>query len=79
MRTQQQLPVYFFVKRYLLANQVFMMYLEFFLGLSMGFVIKLEAYWLSRHICLFIMHKNRVLFSTWGFSKEEIYIFDSYI
>lgn len=78
MRTQQQLPVYFFVKRYLLANQVFMMYLEF-LGLSMGFVIKLEAYWLSRHICLFIMHKNRVLFSTWGFSKEEIYIFDSYI
>lgn len=43
MRTQQQLPVYFFVKRYLLANQVFMMYLEF-LGLSMGFVIKLEAY-----------------------------------
>lgn len=78
MRTQQQLPVYFFVKRYLLANQVFMMYLEF-LGLSMGFVIKLEAYWLSRHICLFIMHKSRVLFSTWGFSKEEIYIFDSYI
>lgn len=48
MRTQQQLPVYFFVKTYLLAirlskpsvHGVF----RIFLGLFMGFVIKLAAY-----------------------------------
>lgn len=47
MRTQQQLPVYFFVKTYLLATRLSKPsihdVLRIFLGLSMGFVIKLAA------------------------------------
>lgn len=48
MRTQQRLPVYFFVKAYLLAISLSKPsihdVLRIFVGLSMGFVIKLAAY-----------------------------------